>query len=58
MDRQPPHGSLQTGGDDYILADSYTLADHLTFEWSNPDSIWNCFMLGRENARQMRHCIS
>ena len=58
IDCPPPHGSLETGGDDYVLADSYTLADDLTFERSNPDSIWNCFMLSRENARQMRHCIS
>ena len=58
IDCPPPPGSLETGGDDYVLADSYTLADDLTFERSNPDSIWNCFMLSRENARQMRHCIS
>ena len=59
LDRQPPGGSLELfGGDNYTLADSYTLADDLTFERSNPDSIWSCFALGRENARQMRHCIS
>ena len=44
--------------DDYTLADSYTLAGDLTFERSNPESIRSCFALGRENARQMRHCIS
>ena len=48
----------QSGGDDYTLADSFTLADDLTFERFNPDSVWNCFAQGRENARQMRHCIS
>ena len=48
----------QSGGDDYTLADSFTLADDLTFERSNPDSVWSCFAQGRENARQMRHCIS
>ena len=32
--------------------------DDLTFERSNPGSVWSCFALGRENARQMRHCIS
>ena len=48
----------QNGGDDYTLADSFTLADDLTFERSNPGSVWNCFAQGRENARQMRHCIS
>ncbi len=58
MDRLPPHGSMEVGEDDYVLAHSYTLADDLTFERSNPDSIWSCFEQGRENARQMRHCIS
>ena len=58
MDREPPHGSLEFGEDNYILADSYTLTDDLTFDLSNPDSIWSCFSQGRENARQMRHCIS
>ena len=56
--RQPPGGSLEIGDDDYTLADSYTLADDLTFEPLNPSSIWSCLALGRENARQMRHCIS
>ena len=46
------------GDDNYTLADSYTLADDFTFERLNPDSVWSCFYLGRENARQMRHCIS
>ena len=59
IDREPPGGSLEPlSSDDFTLADSYTLADDLTFERSNPDSIWSCFALGRENARQMRHCIS
>ncbi len=58
MNRQPPFGRLELDSDDYTLADSYTLADDLTFERSNPDSVWNCFALGRENARQVRHCIS
>jgi len=57
--RIPPGGALVLPeGDDFTLADSYTLAGDLTFERSNPDSVWNCFALGRENARQMRHCIS
>ena len=57
LNRQPPGGRLELlGSDDYTLADSYTLAGDLTFESS--DSIWSCFALGRENARQMRHCIS
>ena len=46
------------GGDDYTLADSFTLTDDLTFDRANPGSVWNCFAMGRENARQMRHCIS
>ncbi len=65
IDRSPPFGQIQvhdeadyTRVDDFILAESYTLADDLTFERSNPDSVWSCFALGRENARQMRHCIS
>ena len=58
LGRQPPAGAIEMEGDDYMLADSYTLADDFTFERSNPGSVWNCFALGRENARQMRHCIS
>jgi len=60
LDRRPPFG----GGieldenDDITLADSYTLAGDLTFERSNLESIRSCVSLGRENARQMRHCIS
>ena len=59
LNRRPPGGSLELSvSDDFTLADSYTLADDLTFERSNPDSVWSCFSMGRENARQMRHCIS
>ena len=59
LGQQPPGGSLDLDkSDDYTLADSYTLADDLTFERINPNSIWSCFALGRENARQMRHCIN
>ena len=58
LSRQPPGDTLEVGDDFFTLADSYTLADDLTFERSNPDSVWSCFALGRENARQMRHCIS
>ena len=60
LDRQPPFGGgieLEES-DDITLADSYTLAGDLTFERSNLESIRSCFSLGRENARQMRHCIS
>ena len=59
MNLQPLGGSLELDSDDdFTLADSYTLANDLTFEHSNPGSVWCCFALGRENARQMRHCIS
>ena len=59
LDRQPLGGRLEMlHSDDYTLADSYTLADDLTFERSNPSSMWSCFALGRENARQMRQCIN
>ena len=59
LDRQPPSGSLEmVRSDEYTLADSYMLADDLTFESSNPASIWSCFAQGRENARNMRHFIS
>ncbi len=58
MGRQPPGDTLEVSDDSFTLADSYTLADDLTFERSNPDSIWSCFALGRENARQTRHSIS
>lgn len=66
LNRHPPGGSLEllAGdehdplGDSYALADSYTLADDLTFEKSNPDSVFSCFAMGRENARQMRNRIS
>ena len=54
-----PYSSTQTElGDSFALADSYTLADDMTFERANPDSVWSCLAMGRENARQMRHCIS
>ena len=59
LGRQPPGGDLGIeGSDDYVLADSYTLAGDLTFERSNPDSVRRCLALGRENARQARNCIS
>lgn len=60
LGRLPPGGDLDLwdSSEEFTLADSYTLTDDLTFERSNPGSIWSCFALGRENARQMRHCIS
>jgi uncharacterized alpha-E superfamily protein len=57
--RLPPGGNLElTDSDEFTLADSFTLADDLTFERSNPGSLWNCFAMARENARQTRNCIS
>ena len=59
LNRQPPVGNLDFHGDDeYTLADSFTLADNLTFDRMNPDAVLSCFTMGRENARQMRHCVS
>ena len=59
LGRQPPSGgTVIIDSEDYTLADSFTLADDLTFESNNPDSVWSCFSLGRENARQMRRAIS
>ena len=59
LGRRPQAGRLDTEGDEYYtLADSFTLADDLTFEPTTPDSIRNCFGLARENARQVRHRIS
>ena len=60
LGRLPPGGDLDLwdSSEEFTLADSYTLTDDLTFERSNPVSVWSCFALGRENARQMRHCIS
>ena len=55
----PPAGDLDSFGDeDFVLADSFALADDLTFEHSNPSSVFSCFANGRENARHTRHCIS
>ena len=57
--REPPGGGIvQIDSDNYTLADSFTLAGDVTFERTNPDSVLRCFTLGRENARQMRQCIS
>ena len=60
LGRQPPAGGLDLAesSDAFTQADSYTLTDDLTFERANPGSVWSCFAQGRENARQMRHCIS
>ena len=59
LDREPIGGSLESNLNDenFMLADSYTLADDLTFEPNNPDSIRNCIATARENARQVRNVI-
>ena len=57
--REPPGGRVDLFGDEeFALADSFALADDMTFERSNPSSVLTCFALGRENARDTRHCIS
>ncbi len=57
--REPPGGRVDLFGDEeFALADSFALADDLTFERSNPCSVLSCFAMGRENARHQRHCIS
>ena len=60
MRRRPSGPAIGFGGfdDEFTLADSFALADDLTFERSNPDSVWSCFAAGRENARQIRQCIT
>ena len=61
LHRRPPGPEIAfaaSDDDDYTLADSFTLADHLTFEAANPDSIRNGLACARENARQVRHRIS
>ena len=59
MRRLPPGGDeWLPEAEEFALADSFTLADDLTFERSNPDAVRSSLERGRENARQMRHCIS
>ena len=40
-----------------MMVDAYTLADDLTFEPGNPDSIRNSLANARENARQVRNVV-
>ena len=56
--RVPSGGELQSNicGEDYMLVDSFTLADELTFEPTNPNSIRNCISTARENARPGTPC--
>ena len=59
IDRNPL-GGIQGAGpiDDYTLVDAYFLTDELTFVRENPESILSCLERGRENARQIRNCVS
>ena len=59
MGRRPFGGSFEIEGDDedFMLTDSFTLADDWTFEPTNPDSIRSCIGAARENARQVRNVI-
>ena len=59
IDRNPLGGVQAIGQiDDYNLVDAYLLTDELTFVRENPESILSCLERGRENARQIRHCVS
>ena len=59
MERTPPWGDIgMLDTDEGLLFDSYTLAEDMTFERMHPESVWSCFAMGRENARQMRQCIT
>lgn len=59
LKRSPAGGSLESNlsDEEFMLADSFTLADDLTFEPSNPGAIRNCVASARENARQVRNSI-
>lgn len=57
--RTPTGGYLSDNLDDedFMLTDSFTLADEMTFELHNSDSIRSCINSARENARQVRNVI-
>ena len=57
--RVPVGGELGSNLDDeqFMLVDAFTLADDLTFEPGNPDSIRNSLSAARENARQVRNVV-
>ena len=56
---EPAGGELGSNLDDegFMLADAFTLADDLTFDASNPNSIRSSIATARENARQVRHVV-
>ncbi len=57
--RRPIVGDLESGpgGESFMLAEAYTLADEVSFEAQNPDAIRSCVAAARENARQVRNAI-
>ena len=59
LQRAPVGGELLSNLDDeqFMLVDAFTLADDLTFEPGNPDSIRNSLANARENARQVRNVV-
>ena len=59
LGRSPIGGELSGNFDDedFMLMDSFTLADDLTFELANVDSIRSSMHYARENARQVRNVI-
>ncbi|MDE0702112.1 MAG: alpha-E domain-containing protein [Rhodospirillaceae bacterium] len=59
LGRVPVGGALSSNLDDerFMLVDAFTLADDLTFEAGNPDSIRSSLANARENARQVRHVV-
>ncbi|MDE0306281.1 MAG: alpha-E domain-containing protein [Albidovulum sp.] len=58
MQYTPAGGLFNVASDNFTQADSFTLAGETTFEEGNPNSLTACIRMGRENARQMRNCIS
>ena len=57
--RVPAGGELSSnlGDEGFMLVDAFTLADDLTFDAGNPDSIRGCLANARENARQVRNVV-
>ncbi len=56
--RGPFGGHINTvDNEDFMLASSYTLADDLTFEPTNPDAIRSCVAAAHESARRVRNVI-
>ena len=57
--RVPAGGELSSnlGDEGFMLVDAFTLADDLTFDAGNPDSIRSSLANARENARQVRNVV-